>query len=386
MLNVALFGPPGAGKGTQSEHLVKKFNLLYLSTGDLLRKEMAAGSPLGEQARATIAAGELVSDEIIVQIIEKTIAANTESGGILFDGFPRTIIQAYILEGLMIRLKTSLTCLIDLQIPAEVSVTRLLERGKSSGRSDDNEQVIRNRLKEYEAKTLPVLEFYRDRGVRHSVDATQSVDQVKASIEKIVRGEQSKRLFNVVIFGYPGSGRGSQGRALAEHFGLEYVSTGQILEDEIRNGTELGHEIRASFENGDLLPDEIVVPMLEKRLANAENVRGFVFKGFPRTFVQSYILEGLLKRHGSDISTVVEIKVATLEAIRRLNERGKTDRCRPFDTSTERIVNRLQDHETTVVPVIEKFSQVHTIHSVDGMASFDEVFNRLVEVIESDMA
>lgn len=386
MLNVALFGPPGAGKGTQSENLIKKFNLLYVSTGDLLRKEMAAGTRLGELARATIAAGELVSDEIIVQIIEKTIAANTESRGILFDGFPRTVIQAYILEGLMIRLKTSLTCLIDLQIPAEESVARLLERGKSSGRSDDNEQVIRNRLKEYEAKTLPVLQYYRDRGVRRSVDATQSVDDVKAAIEEIVRAEQRKRPFNIVIFGYPGSGRGSQGRALAHHFGLEYVSTGQILEDEIRNGTKLGREIQASFENGDLLADEIVVPMLEKRLENARNVRGFVFKGFPRTFVQSYILEGLLRRHGSEISKVIEIKVQTLEAIRRLDERSRTERCRPFDTSTERIVNRLQDHETTVVPVIEKFSQAHEVAVVDGMADFDEVFERLVGIIEPEIS
>lgn len=386
MLNIALFGPPGAGKGTQSEHLARKFNLLYVSTGDLLRKEIAAGSRLGEEARATIATGELVSDEIIVQIIEKTIAANTETSGILFDGFPRTAIQAYILEGLMIRLKTSLTCLIDLQIPAEVSVARLLERGKSSGRSDDNEKIIRNRLNEYEAKTLPVLEFYRDRGVRHSVDATRPVEEVKASIEEIVRAEQRKRQFNIVIFGYPGSGRGSQGRALARHFGLEYVSTGQILEDEIRNGTELGREIQSRFENGDLLPDEIVVPMLEKRLDNAGDARGFVFKGFPRTFVQSYILEGLLRRHGSSISKVIQIKVQTLEAIRRLNERGKTDSCRPFDTTTERIVNRLQDHEATVLPVIEKLSQIHEIAVVDGMASFDEVFKQLVEIIEPDIA
>src|SRR5210317_1069863 len=110
MLNIALFGPPGAGKGTQSESLIKKYNLHYISTGDLLRKELAEGTPLGEQAREIIASGGLVSDEIIVQIIEKTIAENSQSDGFLFDGFPRTTIQAYILEGLMIKLNTSLTC------------------------------------------------------------------------------------------------------------------------------------------------------------------------------------------------------------------------------------------------------------------------------------
>jgi len=124
MLNIALFGPPGAGKGTQSEFLTKKYNLYYISTGDLLRKEMA----------------------------EKTITDNPGSNGFLFDGFPRTYIQAYILEGLMIKLNTSLNCLISLNVPEEESVKRLLNRGLTSGRSDDNEQVIRNRLKEYNKK------------------------------------------------------------------------------------------------------------------------------------------------------------------------------------------------------------------------------------------
>ena len=152
MLNIALFGPPGAGKGTQSEFLTKKYNLYYISTGDLLRKEMAEKTKLGIEAKSIIASGGLVPDEIIVQIIEKTITDNPGSNGFLFDGFPRTYIQAYILEGLMIKLNTSLNCLISLNVPEEESVKRLLNRGLTSGRSDDNEQVIRNRLKEYNKK------------------------------------------------------------------------------------------------------------------------------------------------------------------------------------------------------------------------------------------
>ena len=105
MLNIALFGPPGAGKGTQSESLIKKYNLFYISTGDLLRKEIANKTNIGIEAQSIIASGGLVSDEIIVQIIENTITENPDSQGFLFDGFPRTNIQAYILEGLMIKLK-----------------------------------------------------------------------------------------------------------------------------------------------------------------------------------------------------------------------------------------------------------------------------------------
>ena len=140
MLNIALFGPPGAGKGTQSEFLIEKYKLFYISTGDMLRKELKAKSKLGLEAKAIIEQGGLVSDEIIVQIIEKTIKDNSDANGFLFDGFPRTYIQAYILEGLMIKLNTSLNCLINIDVSEKESIKRLLNRGKTSGRSDDNEK------------------------------------------------------------------------------------------------------------------------------------------------------------------------------------------------------------------------------------------------------
>lgn len=382
MLNIALFGPPGAGKGTQSEFLIKKYNLFYISTGDLLRREMAAKTRLGLEAQSIIAAGGLVSDEIIVQIIEKTITDNPDSNGFLFDGFPRTYIQAYILEGLMLKLHTALSCLISLHVPEEESVRRLLARGVTSGRSDDNEVVIRNRLREYNQKTLPVLQFYRDRGIYVEIDGTRTIDEVHDRITEIIRQELRKRLFNVVLFGYPGSGRGSQGKALARKFDLEYVATGPMLEFEIKQRTETGRRIMALYEDGQLVPDEIVVQLIEKKLAEAGGVKGYIFKGFPRTLVQSYILDGLLKKHGSSISQVLEIEVPTLELIRRLDERSKTERCMPYDNSTSKIVKRLFEHETKTVPVIAKYNQLHGVIKIDGMGTFDEVFARSSAVIE----
>jgi len=383
MLNIALFGPPGAGKGTQSEFLIKKYNLFYISTGDLLRKEIAGKTRLGLEAQNIIAAGGLVSDEIIVQIIEKTITDNPGSNGFLFDGFPRTYIQAYILEGLMLKLHTSLNCLISLNVPEEESVRRLMSRGLTSGRSDDNESVIRNRLREYNQKTLPVLQFYRDKGIYVEMDGTASIEAVRERITEIVRNELSKSLFNVVLFGYPGSGRGSQGKALAKKFGLEYVATGPMLDMEIKQGTATGKKITALYESGQLVPDEIVVQLIEKRLADSKGVKGFIFKGFPRTLVQSYILDGLLKKHGSAISQIVEIEVPTLELIRRLDARSQTAGCMPYDSSTAKIVKRLHEHETKTVPVIEKYNQLHGVIKVDGMGTFDEVFARIAGVIEN---
>lgn len=385
MLNIALFGPPGAGKGTQSQILIDKYKLFYISTGDILRKEIKEATSLGLEAQTIIASGGLVSDEIIVQIIEKTIKENQGSKGFLFDGFPRTQVQAYILEGLMIKLNTSLNCLISIEVDPEESVQRLLERGKTSGRSDDNEEVIRNRLKEYHEKTLPVLRFFKDKGIFHAVDGLQSIDNVNEQICSILQDEISKRLFNIVLFGFPGSGRGSQGVALAEKYGLECVATGRMLEEEISNNTEIGKRIQHYYNNGQLVPDEIVVQLIEQKIANSKGIKGFIFKGFPRTLVQSYILDGLLKKHGSAISEIIDIEVPTLELISRLDTRSMTDRCMPYDSSTAKIVNRLQEHEQKTIPVIEKYKQQHEVKIIDGLGSFDEVFDRLSSEIETGL-
>jgi adenylate kinase len=283
----------------------------------------------------------------------------------------------------MIKLNTSLNCLINLRIPDEISVSRLLKRGETSGRSDDNETVIRNRLREYHDKTLPVLRFYKDKNQQIDVDGTRSVEEVRQDIVKVIQRELDKNLFNVVLFGYPGSGRGSQGLALAGKFGLEYVATGRMLEEEIRKDTAIGREVADCYQSGRLVSDEIVVRLIDKKIENASGVRGFIFKGFPRTLVQSYILDGLLRKHGSGISKIIDIQVPILELIRRLDSRSHTDRQRPYDSSTAKIVRRLEEHETKTIPVIEKYKQLRDVSTVDGMGEFDEVLQRLATEVEN---
>jgi adenylate kinase len=383
MLNIALFGPPGAGKGTQSEFLIKKYNLFYISTGDILRSEIAEETKLGLQAKSIIAEGGLVSDEIIVQLIEKTIKTNSEANGFLFDGFPRTYIQAYILEGLMIKLSSNLDCLISIEVPEEESVKRLLDRGKTSGRSDDNETVIRKRLGEYEDKTLPVLNFYKERGNYFQVNGVQSIEKVAEDIEDIINERLSKKMLNIVMFGYPGSGRGSLGKALAEKYNLEFVATGAMLEDEIEKGTKIGKKIKNLYDSGELVPDEIVVPLIEKKIEQSKDVKGFIFKGFPRTLVQSYILDGILKKYDSYIAKIFEIEVETLELIRRLDKRSKTEAAMPYDKGADKIVKRLQEHKEKTIPVIEKYKENHDVSVIDGMPTFDDVLKILSDEIES---
>ncbi len=383
MLNLALFGPPGAGKGTQSEALIRRYNLFYISTGELLRKEIREGTRLGLDAQEIIASGGLVSDEIIVQIIEKTITGNPGVGGFLFDGFPRTYVQAYILEGLMLNLNTSLHALVSLEVSEEESVRRLLDRGRTSGRSDDNEAVIRNRLREYREKTLPVLQFYRERGLCHEIDGNRPVEDVGESIQSIVSRELRKRLLNIVVFGYPGSGRGSQSLALAEKYGLEFVATGRMLEEEIKKGSELGRRVQQLYENGELVPDEIVIRLIEQKLEQTrETAKGYIFKGYPRTLVQSYILDGLLRKHGSALNMILEIELPTLELISRLDARSKTARAMPYDSALPKIVKRLSDHETKTLPVIERYRKLRGVQTIDGRGTFEEVSARVSAAVE----
>ena len=182
MLNIIIFGPPGAGKGTQSEHLKEKYNLTYISTGQVLRAEMAAGTEIGLKVKDIIEHGGLASDEIVTEIIEKFILNHADSNGFLFDGFPRTVKQAEILEELFNKYNMKLDGVLSLEVPEEILIERMLERGKTSGRADDNIESIHFRFVEYENKTKPVLHFYEDRNILHPINGVGTIENIFANI------------------------------------------------------------------------------------------------------------------------------------------------------------------------------------------------------------
>ena len=186
MRNIVLFGPPGAGKGTQSQFLREKYNLTYISTGEILREEIAAESELGLQVKEIIGQGNLVSDEIVAKIIEKKISENRQSAGFLFDGYPRTVKQAEILDDMMKKFGMNLSGVLSLEVPEEMLIERMLERGKTSGRADDNLESIKHRFVEYEAKTRPVLDFYQGKGNLHSVNGVGEIPQIFENLCKVI--------------------------------------------------------------------------------------------------------------------------------------------------------------------------------------------------------
>ncbi len=163
MINLILFGPPGSGKGTQAAKLVEKYNLLHISTGDLFRYEMGNDTPLGQEAKSYIQKGELVPDSVTIGMLHNKVEASPDVEGYIFDGFPRTVAQAEALDALMQEMGTSISKLILLNVDDNEIVTRLLERGKTSGRSDDQkEDTIRNRIKIFKNETSPVFDYYAE--------------------------------------------------------------------------------------------------------------------------------------------------------------------------------------------------------------------------------
>lgn len=383
MLNVALFGPPGAGKGTQSVRLIERYGLHYVATGDILRAEIRAGSSLGQSARAIIEKGGLVSDEIIVQILEKTIRENTDANGFLFDGFPRTFVQAYILEGLLLKMHTSLANLVSLEVPEETCLQRLLERAQTSGRSDDNREVIEFRLREYKEKTAPVLGFYDERGIHAAVNGIGSMDEVFGRITDVLDRSLRQVQLNVVLLGAPGAGRSTQARALADRYNLSYISTGDLLHDEVRRGTPTGLQVASLMEQGALVPDEIGIRLVEGYIQSHPDKNGIIFKGFPRTLVQAYILDGLLRKVGSRVSCILDIRVPPLELVKRLANRGTTDRAMPYDKAADTIVRRLEEHERYAPAIGDYYEKTGHLRVVDGMGTPGEVFERLAIHVEA---
>ncbi|PWG79125.1 adenylate kinase [Pararcticibacter amylolyticus] len=185
MLNLVLFGPPGAGKGTQSQKLIEKYQLVHLSTGDILRSEIANGTELGLEAKKLMDQGLLVPDEVVIGMISNKLDANKDANGFIFDGFPRTVAQAEALDALLASKSTAISGMIALEVNDEELEKRLLLRGKDSGRSDDADPaIIRRRIEEYNNKTAPVAGFYKQQGKFFSINGIGSIETI---FEEIVR-------------------------------------------------------------------------------------------------------------------------------------------------------------------------------------------------------
>ncbi|WP_139924215.1 adenylate kinase [Hymenobacter sp. DG01] len=191
MLNLVLFGPPGAGKGTQSQKLIARYNLVHLSTGDLLRAQITQGTELGLRAKKLMDEGLLVPDEVVIGMIDSALKANKQAAGFIFDGFPRTVPQAESLDQLLAQHDTGVSCMVALEVDEEELVKRLLERGKTSGRPDDqNEEKIRKRVTVYNTETAQVAGYYAGQQKFHSLNGIGAIEDIFGQICAILDEHQ----------------------------------------------------------------------------------------------------------------------------------------------------------------------------------------------------
>lgn len=187
MINLVLFGPPGAGKGTQAERLVSKYNLFHLSTGDIFRRNIKEGTQLGVLAKSYMNDGNLVPDEVTIQMLESEVNTHPDANGFIFDGFPRTQKQAEALDAFLVGKNMSITAMLALNVDDDELTARLLNRAKTSGRPDDADaSIIANRIQVYKKETAPVANYYDSQNKLHVVDGIGSIDDI------------SQRLFEAV--------------------------------------------------------------------------------------------------------------------------------------------------------------------------------------------
>lgn len=186
MLNIVLFGPPGSGKGTQSEKIIKKYGLVHISTGDLLREQVAAQTKLGLKAKEIMDRGELVSDKIVIGMIRAKLEEHQDGPGFIFDGFPRTVEQARELRKALTDYDEQVSVMISLDVPREELVKRLIKRGEETGRSDDKLETINNRIDVYNQQTIPVTYYYDKMHKHASVDGIGSVNKIFDRIVEVI--------------------------------------------------------------------------------------------------------------------------------------------------------------------------------------------------------
>ena len=191
MLNIVLFGPPGSGKGTQSQKIIEKYGLVHISTGDLLREEVANQTGLGKKAKEIMDRGELVSDDIVIGMIRKRLEEHQGGPGFIFDGFPRTVEQARELRKALTDYDERVSVMISLEVPRDELVDRLLKRGKETGRSDDTLETINNRIDVYNKQTIPVTYYYDKMHKHASVDGTGSIDKIFERIQEVIAKVES---------------------------------------------------------------------------------------------------------------------------------------------------------------------------------------------------
>mmetsp|Transcript_47718 Transcript_47718/g.139072 ORF Transcript_47718/g.139072 Transcript_47718/m.139072 type:complete len:1627 (-) Transcript_47718:186-5066(-) len=383
----ALFGPsvvfvlggPGVGKGTQCARIVGTFGYQHLSAGDLLRAErQRPGSEVGELIEGYIREGKIVPVEITVGLLVKAMEqGGWEGGRYLVDGFPRSLDNW---EGWkrVVGSRARVLFAITLECGEDVMEARLLERGKTSGRVDDNIESIRKRFVTFKAESMPVIEVFQNSGLLRRINAEQTTDQVWEDVRKLFAPTV------VFILGGPGSGKGTQSSRMSPSFRFHHLSPGNLLREEAaRPGSEYGELINECMKQGKLVPVEVVIPLLRA----AMEMRGweggrFVLDGFPRSFE---ILERWEQACGNKVNVkfVLYFECSEPVMLQRVLNRGKTSN--RIDDNMETVKQRLRVYEEECMPVVQKFMREGLLRKINAEQPPDDVWSCVQEVMHNEL-
>jgi adenylate kinase len=361
-----------------------RFDLLHVSTGDLFRESLEKRSALGLLARRYMNQGELVPDEVVGSLIEEWLWKVMSGKRILFDGFPRNIYQAKMLDDLFRATDRHLEAVIYLKVPDEVIIRRLpgrvicrvcqtpyhlefkppaivgccdLCRGKLYQRKDDNPETVRVRLKTSHRDIDPLVDFYQERGLLTIIDGEGAIDQVYESLIEAIEAIQNHRIqpvsqeqvdqiralkevvqalapeqvvhhsLDLILLGGPGSGKGTQAQILQEQLNLEYIATGNLFRENIIAQTDLGKLAKNYIDRGELVPDDVTEAMVRERLSRTDGSHGFVLDGFPRTIPQAEALTEMMTIMQRRLNGVLHVKVSDEHIMVRLSGRRTCRNC-----------------------------------------------------------
>ena len=351
---VFVLGGPGSGKGTQCARIVEEFGYTHLSTGDLLRAEVASGSAKGKEIEGIMATGGLVQLDTVLSLL-KAAMDRSASSQFLVDGFPRELAQAFAFEKVI----GVPQFVLFFDAPDEVLTERLLARGKSSGRVDDNSEAIVKRLAAFHEQSYPVVDFYGKLGKVRRISADRGIDDIFKEVRACFHPHA------VVVLGGPGSGKGTMCAMLAAEFGYGVLSPGDLLRAEVALGTPLGEQVERLFENGQLVPDDMVIELLQKAMGRSPHFK-FLIDGFPRNEAQAAMFESEV----CPCDFVVHLDCDNGTMVRRCRESGRGR----IDDELLAVRRRLRTWEEKTKPVIDLYEKAAMVKTVDASGAREHVY------------
>ncbi|KAI8475055.1 MAG: adenylate kinase-domain-containing protein [Monoraphidium minutum] len=381
---VFVLGGPGSGKGTQCEKVVAKYGFTHLSAGDLLRDEVKSGSEVGQQCEAIMKEGKLVPMEVIIGLLR---SAMVKSGAreFLIDGFPRAMDQALRFEE-MIKPGDKV---VFFDCSEEVMEARLLKRGETSGRADDNAETIRKRFRTFVEQSLPVIHHYEAQGKVVKIDATRTPDAVFTDISALIDAVHAaaapapaplpplrEDASIVFVLGGPGSGKGTQCEKVVAKYGFTHLSAGDLLRDEVKSGSEVGQQCEAIMKEGKLVPMEVIIGLLRSAMVKS-GAREFLIDGFPRAMDQALRFEEMIKPGAKVI--FFDCPEEVMEA--RLLKRGETSG--RADDNAETIRKRFRTFVEQSLPVIDHYEAQGKAVKIDATRAPDAVFVDVTAVLDA---